>query len=112
MIMIDLILKAIVGMLFVIVISVLSKTKLYYFAGILPLFPTFSLMSHYIIGTSNTTAQFKDVLLLSMWSVIPFFLYLLTVYYLYNKTSIYYSLAGGLVSWIIACAILILVWNH
>ena len=110
--MIDIIIKAVIGAIFVVAIILLANTKYYFLAGLLPLFPTFAIMSHYIIGTSNTQAQFKNVIIFGMWSLIPYFAYLLTVYYLYNKTNIYYTIGGGLLVWIIAALILIYFWNH
>lgn len=110
--MLDVAIKAIIGAIFVVVIALLTKTKYYFLAGLLPLFPTFSIISHYLVGTTNTQAQFRNVIIFGMWSLIPYFIYLVTIYYLYNKTNIYYTIGGGLVTWTIAALILIYFWSH
>lgn len=43
-----LVIKAALGALVVVLIGVLAKTKNYYIAGLIPLFPTFALIAHYI----------------------------------------------------------------
>ena len=42
-----LVIKAALGALVVLLIGVLAKTKNYYIAGLIPLFPTFALIAHY-----------------------------------------------------------------
>ena len=44
-----LVIKAALGALVVLLIGVLAKTKNYYIAGLIPLFPTFALIAHYIV---------------------------------------------------------------
>jgi membrane protein GlpM len=110
--MIDIIIKAVIGAIFVVVIALLANSKYYFLAGLLPLFPTFAIMSHYLIGTTGTQNKFRDVIIFGMWSLIPYFAYLITVYYLYDKTNIYYTIGGGLLVWLIAALILVYFWNH
>jgi hypothetical protein len=43
-------LKAAIGALVVIVIALLSKSRSFYIAGMVPLFPSFALIAHYIVG--------------------------------------------------------------
>lgn len=46
-----LVIKAALGALVVLLIGVLAKTKNYYIAGLIPLFPTFALIAHYIVAS-------------------------------------------------------------
>ncbi|WP_016683908.1 GlpM family protein, partial [Yersinia pestis] len=46
-----LLLKVLIGTGMVLMIALLSKTRHYYIAGLIPLFPTFALITHYIVGT-------------------------------------------------------------
>ena len=46
----DLILKATLGAAVVVILAALAKTRNYYIAGLVPLFPTFALIAHYIVG--------------------------------------------------------------
>ena len=110
--MLDILIKAAIGALFVVAIALLTKTKYYFLAGLLPLFPTFALISHYLVGTTNTPAQFRDVIVFGMWSLIPYGVYLLTVYLLYDKTSLYFTLGAGLLAWMVAALILVYFWNY
>jgi membrane protein GlpM len=54
-----LLLKASLGALVVVVMALLSRTKNYYLAGLVPMFPTFTIIAHYIIGTTRTNAELK-----------------------------------------------------
>ncbi|MDU6411865.1 MAG: GlpM family protein, partial [Yersiniaceae bacterium] len=47
-------LKAAIGALVVVLIGLLSKSKHYYIAGLVPLFPTFALIAHYIVGSERS----------------------------------------------------------
>jgi membrane protein GlpM len=103
----DLAIKAIIGAIFVIVVGLLMGTNVYFLAGLLALFPTFGLMAHYLAGTMGTTLQLKNVVVFGMWSIIPYFSYLTTVYFLCDKTNIYFSLGWGLIVWFIFAGLLV-----
>ncbi|MFA0070805.1 GlpM family protein, partial [Vibrio breoganii] len=49
--MISLFFKCLLGAAAVLLIALLSKSKSFYIAGLVPLFPTFALIAHYIVGT-------------------------------------------------------------
>ncbi|BBU83743.1 hypothetical protein EIMP300_51430 [Escherichia coli] len=51
-----LVIKAALGALVVLLIGVLAKTKNYYIAGLIPLFPTFALIAHYIVASERGAA--------------------------------------------------------
>ena len=53
-----LVIKAALGALVVLLIGVLAKTKNYYIAGLIPLFPTFALIAHYFTGMMRLPAAF------------------------------------------------------
>lgn len=48
-----LVIKAALGALVVVLIGLLSKMKNYYIAGLIPLFPTFALIAHYIVASDR-----------------------------------------------------------
>jgi hypothetical protein len=50
-----LVIKAALGALVVLLIGILAKTKNYYIAGLIPLFPTFALIAHYIVASERGT---------------------------------------------------------
>ena len=72
----NLLVKALIGALMVLLIGVLSRTRNYYIAGLLPLFPTFALMAHYIVGSERSIADLKATIVFGMWAVLPYLAYL------------------------------------
>lgn len=104
-------LKAILGAVAVILIALLSKTKNYYLAGLVPLFPTFALIAHVIIGKEKSAIEFKETLVFGMCGLIPYFFYLFSVYVFIDKFSLSASLFGATIIWVVASLILILLWN-
>lgn len=50
----SLLLKALIGAGVVVLIGILAKTRNYYIAGLIPLFPTFALIAHYIVGSERS----------------------------------------------------------
>lgn len=66
-----LVIKAALGALVVVLIGLLSKTKNYYIAGLIPLFPTFALIAHYIVASERGIDAMRTTIVFSMWSIIP-----------------------------------------
>lgn len=108
----ELAIRALAGAAIVVLISIFSKTPNFFIAGLLPLFPTFALIAHYIVGTERTTADLKTTIIFGMLSLIPYFLYLLAVYLTLDKYKLIPSLVIGVIVWVIAAAILITLWNQ
>ena len=106
----DLILKAALGAAVVIVLAMLAKTKNYYIAGLVPLFPTFALIAHYIVGKERSLDDLKTTIVFGMWSIIPYFVYLAALYVLVDRMRLEASLALAAVAWLIAATILVSVW--
>ena len=77
-----------------------------------PLFPTFTLISHFIVGTERSGADLKIALIFSMLGVIPHLIYTLVVFFGINYMSLYKALLLGVVAWSIAAAILVIVWQY
>ncbi|EUB86440.1 GlpM family protein [Pseudomonas sp. GM30] len=106
----DLILKAALGAAVVVILAALSKTKNYYIAGLVPLFPTFALIAHYIVGNSRSIDDLKATIVFGMWSIIPYFIYLATLYVMVDRMRLEASLAVAVVAWLIAASVLVSVW--
>jgi membrane protein GlpM len=59
--------KALLGAAVVIIINLLAAhMKNYYLAGLVPLFPTFALIAHYIVGSERTHDELKNTVLFSL----------------------------------------------
>jgi uncharacterized membrane protein (GlpM family) len=54
--MISLFLKCLLGAVAVLAIALLSKSRSFFIAGLVPLFPTFALIAHYVVGTERAAA--------------------------------------------------------
>jgi membrane protein GlpM len=107
---VDLFFKALLGAAVVLIIAALSKTKNYYIAGLVPLFPTFALIAHYIVGKGRPVEDLKTTIVFGMWSVIPYFVYLATLYVMVDRLRLEASLAVAAVAWLIAATVLVTVW--
>ena len=106
----DLLFKALLGAAVVLLIAALSKTRNYYIAGLVPLFPTFALIAHYIVGKGRSIEDLKTTIVFGMWSVIPYFVYLATLYVMVDRLRLEASLAVAAVAWLIAATVLVSVW--
>ncbi|MEW5545842.1 GlpM family protein [Pseudomonas soli] len=106
----DLAFKAALGAGVVLLLAILSKTRNYYIAGLVPLFPTFALIAHYIIGKGRSLEDLKTTILFGMWSIIPYFVYLATLYLLVERMRLEASLALATVAWLVAATLLVSLW--
>jgi uncharacterized membrane protein (GlpM family) len=71
---VQLFIKALIGAAIVVLIQVLTRSKNYYIAGLVPLFPTFALISHYLVGSQRPVGELKTTNNFSMFSLIPYFI--------------------------------------
>ncbi len=107
---ISLILKALMGAGIVIAIDMLAHTKHAFLAGMLPLFPAFMLISHFLVA-KNRPAEFGNTVVFGMCSLVPYLIYLGIVFALHKKMTIVPTLLIGTAGWIIAAGLLVFVWN-
>ncbi len=110
--MLALFLKSLLGAAAVLIIALLSKTSNFFVAGLVPLFPTFALIAHYIVGSERSPADLRTTALFGLWSLIPYALYLLIVYWLSVRTSLSTTLLLATAGWIVAAAILLFTWTR
>ncbi|MHC6224333.1 GlpM family protein [Pseudomonas sp. X10] len=103
-------LKAGLGAAVVVLLALLAKTRNYYIAGLVPLFPTFALIAHYIVGKGRSLADLKTTILFGMWSIIPYFIYLAALYFLVDRMRLEASLALATVAWLVAATMLVTLW--
>ena len=107
-----LLIKALLGALVVVLIGVLSKTKNYYIAGLVPLFPTFALIAHYIVASERGIEALRTTIVFGMWSIIPYFIYLLSLWYFTGVMRLPFALAGAVVCWSLCAWLLIIGWSR
>lgn len=109
--MLALFLKCSLGAAVVLIISLLSKSKAFYIAGLVPLFPTFALIAHVIVSQQQGAEALRKTALLGLWSLIPYFIYLILVYVLATKMSMWSCLGIATLCWMVAAAGLIYGWQ-
>ncbi len=102
--------KALIGAAVVVLLAVLSKTRNYYIAGLVPLFPTFALFAHYIVGKGRSLDDLKTTIVFGMWSIIPYFVYLAALYLLVERFRLETSLALAALAWLVAASVLVGLW--
>ena len=110
--MISLFLKCLLGAVAVLLIALLSKTKSFFVAGLVPLFPTFALIAHYIIGTERTAADLRATALFGLWSLFPYAIYLFAVYWLSIRLSLVATLFWATFAWLLSAVVLLMVWSR
>ncbi|MDU4352768.1 GlpM family protein [Phytobacter diazotrophicus] len=107
-----LVIKATIGALVVLLIGLLSKTKNYYIAGLIPLFPTFALIAHYIVATERGVDALRTTIVFGMWSIIPYFLYLLSLWYFTGFMRVGCALGAAVLCWCLSAWLLIFIWSR
>ncbi|KMV04159.1 glpM family protein [Acinetobacter baumannii] len=95
----------------VLIISILSKSKAFYIAGLVPLFPTFALIAHVIVYQQKGAEALQKTALFGLWSLIPYAIYLVAVYVLATRMSMWSCLGVATVCWVVAAAGLIYGWQ-
>lgn len=110
--MVELLVRAAAGAGVVILIQLISRTRNYYIAGLVPLFPTFALITHYVVGVERTVAELRETILLGMVALIPYFVYLASLYLLVDRVRLGVALAGATACWLVVAAILVAIWHQ
>ncbi|MBJ8437375.1 GlpM family protein [Acinetobacter lactucae] len=104
-------LKCMLGAGVVLIISILSKSKAFYIAGLVPLFPTFALIAHVIVYQQKGAEALQKTALFGLWSLIPYAIYLVAVYVLATRMSMWSCLGLATLCWVVAATGLIYGWQ-
>ncbi|EHU2953010.1 GlpM family protein [Acinetobacter baumannii] len=104
-------LKCMLGAGVVLIISILSKSKAFYIAGLVPLFPTFALIAHVIVFQQKGAEALQKTALFGLWSLIPYAIYLVAVYVLATRMTMWSCLGVATLCWVVAAAGLIYGWQ-
>jgi len=110
--MMNLLFKAAIGAVVVVLIALLAKTRNYYIAGLVPLFPTFALIAHYIVGSERSVDALKTTIVFSLWAILPYATYLASLYWLADRLQLVPALLSAALCWTLAAAVLILAWTR
>lgn len=110
--MLALFLKSLCGALAVLVIAVLARSPSFFVAGLVPLFPTFALIAHAIVGSERGMADLRTTALFGLWSLLPYAVYLLAVFWLSARCSLGVTLVSATAAWLAAAGALLLAWSR
>ncbi len=105
-------LKCLAGAAAVLLIALLAKSKSYFIAGLVPLFPTFALIGHWIVGTERSPVELRTTALFGLFSLVPYAVYLLTVYWLSTRAPLWSTLVAATLAWGVAAGILVVAWTR
>ncbi|CNE37062.1 GlpM protein [Yersinia nurmii] len=108
----SLLLKALLGAVVVILIALLSKTRNYYIAGLIPLFPTFALIAHYIVDSERSIEALRLTIIFGIWAIIPYLIYLVSLYFFLDHLRLSLALSAAVICWGFAAWMLILGWSY
>jgi membrane protein GlpM len=110
--MVALFLKCLLGAAAVMMIALLSKSKSFFIAGLVPLFPTFALIAHYIVGSERSMEELRVTALFGLYSLLPYASYLLAVYYFSYRFSLVNTLTMATAVWMASAMMLLLLWTR
>lgn len=105
-----LLLQSLAGALIVILISIASTSKNYFLAGLIPLFPAFSLIAYAVIGQKGTM-ELKSTAIFGMLSLIPYLAFLLSIYFFANKLPLHLNLILSTTIWLIFAIFIYIFWT-
>jgi membrane protein GlpM len=108
----SLFLKALIGAAAVLLIALLSRSRSFFVAGMVPLFPTFALIAHCIVGTERSSDDLRTTALFGLWSLAPYAVYLLMVYWLSGRASLSTTLIFATIAWGISAGGLLFAWTR
>lgn len=111
-IIMGLLIKAAVGALVVVLIGILARTRHYYIAGLIPLFPTFALIAHYIVASERGIEALRATLIFGMWAVLPYLAYLISLWYFVALMRLPWALLAAVCCWCVAAWLLITLWSR
>jgi len=105
-----LLLKSLLGAIAVLVIALLSRSANFYIAGLVPLFPTFALIAHAIVGSERGADDLRTTALFGLWALIPYAIYLAFVVFLAGRLTLVGTLVTATLAWVLAASVLLWAW--
>ncbi|NDJ80909.1 GlpM family protein [Vibrio campbellii] len=110
--MTSLFLKSLLGAVAVLIIAMLSKSKSFYIAGLVPLFPTFALIAHFIVGSERDMEALRQTAQFGIYSLIPYAAYLISVFYFSYRLSLVGTLTAATLVWVMFASMLLAFWTR
>lgn len=105
-----LVIKVVFGVLVVLLIGVLVKMKNYYIVGLILFFSIFVFIVYYIVVSECGIEVLCVIIIFSMWSIIFYFVYLVSLWYFIGMMCLFVVFVGFVVCWGISVWVLIICW--
>ena len=103
--------KVVIGSGVVLLIQCASTSKHFFLAGLVPLFPAFALISHYVIATERSTNDLRECILFGVLSLLPYCAYLLSLYFMVERFTLVQSLCAAVLVWMFVAANIFWLWD-
>jgi len=107
-----LLIKAGIGAALALIVHVVSRGSHFYLAGMVVLFPIWSVLAHYSVGTVRDTDDLKQTILFGVCSLIPFLAYLLTMFLVVDRMKLLTAILISLGVWLVFASALTIYWNR
>tara|TARA_B100000749_G_scaffold280771_1_gene278524 strand:+ start:5660 stop:6067 length:408 start_codon:yes stop_codon:yes gene_type:complete len=91
--------KVAIGAIVILGLSLLSKSRWYLIAGFLPLIPVFAIISQFFIYSDRGVYDLKKTILICILSLIPYFAYLVSMYFMVDRMRFGHAIMGSLMVW-------------
>jgi len=106
-----LLLKALAGAFVVLVMSWLSGMHIYFLVGLIPAFPTFTIIGQSMAWASGGVDAVRSMCLFGIIAQIPYGIYLLSVYILSAKFSIAVTFSISILIWATLALAITEIWK-
>lgn len=105
-----LLMKSTIGGMLVLIIHFTSRSSNFFLAGIVPLIPVFAVITHYMVGSERSTPDLKQTILFTMFSLLPYAVYLVVLFFLVDRMLLTSALICALIAWLVVAMGVYLCW--
>jgi uncharacterized membrane protein (GlpM family) len=109
---ISIFLKAFIGFVIVFLIQILSKSKNYVLAALIPLFPSLGIFSYYFVSREYGGHKLQETIIFGMLSLVTYFGFLLALLIFSKHFKIVQSLIMASGVWFLCAFIQTNIWNY
>jgi uncharacterized membrane protein (GlpM family) len=103
-------LKAFLGFVIVLLVQLFARSKHYYVAALVPLFPSLGIFSYYFVGDEQGPRKLQETILFGMVSLLTYFSFLLALLIGIRHFRVVTSLLVASATWFAVAAAQIKAW--
>lgn len=102
--------KASLGFFLVLIIQIAARSKLYYVAALIPLFPSLAMFSYYFVGSTQSVARLQETIAFGMLSLITYLCFLIALFLAVRHLRIAPALLLASAVWFAVAGVEIRAW--